>query len=166
MLILFFYFIITSVIAQDENPYHYNKVYGYENDTIVTKPFHKDSLCTFATKLVGTPYKSPGRSSAGFDCSGFAFYCFREHSIYLPYSSHEQAEIGKSISTSDGEAGDLIFFQGYDLNDKSVHHVGILVNKKGEKLRFIHASSSHGVRSETLDSPYYKARFIGIRRVH
>jgi len=130
ILILFLYFIVTTVFAQDENPYHYNKVYGYENDTIVTKPFHIDSLSTLAHKLIGAAYKSPGRSPSGFDCSGFAFYCFREHSIYLPYSSHEQAKIGKPISTSEGEAGDLIFFQGYDLNDKSVHHVGILVIKK------------------------------------
>jgi lipoprotein Spr len=155
-----------SVFAQDDDsPYHYNKVYDYRNDTLLTKPFHVDSLLRLADKQIGKPYISPGRTPAGFDCSGFTFYCFREHSIYLPYSAHEQAEIGKEISLTDAEAGDLIFFQGYDLKDKAVHHVAILVNKKGEKLRFVH-SASHGVHYDSFDSPYYNPRFIKIRRVY
>ncbi len=155
-----------SASAQDaENKYHYNKVYDYENDTVPTHPFHIDSLMQFTHAFIGTPYLSPGRSPSGFDCSGFTFYCFRNYSIYLPYSAHEQAELGKEIPLTEAQYGDLIFFQGADLNDKSVHHVGILVNKKGEKLKFIH-SSSHGVHYDFIDSPYYHPRFIRIKRVY
>jgi cell wall-associated NlpC family hydrolase len=157
-------------LAQDnseeaQSKYHYNKVYDYENDTILTKPFHIDSLLRFANRFIGTPYLSPGRSPAGFDCSGFTFYCFRQHSIYLPYSAHEQAELGVEIPLSEAQAGDLIFFQGYDVKDKTVHHVGIVVNKKGEKLRFIH-SPSHGVHYDSMDNIYYRDRFLRVRRVY
>jgi murein DD-endopeptidase / murein LD-carboxypeptidase len=155
--------------AQDEesNKYHYNKVYDYENDTVPAIPFRVDSLLRYADKLVGVPYKAPGgRSPAGFDCSGFTFYCFRANSIYLPYSSHDQAEIGKEVSIAEASSGDLIFFQGYDITDKGVHHVGIVVSKKGERVKFIHSSSHGGVHYEYLDSPYYRSRFIKIRRVH
>ncbi len=153
--------------AQEEEStlYRYNKVYDYENDTLPRIPFQVDSLLHFADGLIGKPYKSPGRSPEGFDCSGFTFYCFRAHSIFLPYSSHDQAEIGKEIGVSEAQSGDLIFFQGYDLVDKGVHHVGIVTSKKGEKLRFVH-SSSKGVHYEYLESPYYHARFLKIRRVY
>jgi murein DD-endopeptidase / murein LD-carboxypeptidase len=149
-----------------EETYHYNKGYDYKHDTLRASPFHIDSLIHFANQLVGIPYKSSGKTPVGFDCSGFSFYCFRTYGIYLPYSSTDQAKIGKEIPEAEAEAGDLIFFQGQDMNDKSVHHVGLLVNKKGEKLHFIHSSSSHGIRYDSVDSPYYKPRFVKIKRVY
>jgi murein DD-endopeptidase / murein LD-carboxypeptidase len=149
-----------------QEAYHYNKGYDYKHDTLRTHPFHVDSLVNFARQFVGLPYKATGKTPEGFDCSGFSFYCFKAYGIYLPYSSTDQATLGKEIPEVEAEAGDLIFFQGQDINDKTVHHVGILVNKKGEKLHFIHSSTSHGVRYDTLDSPYYKPRFVNIKRVH
>ena len=114
-LLPFFCLLFSVCCAQEESRYHYNKVYDYENDTTPKKNFHLDSLLQFADKLIGKAYLSPGRSPEGFDCSGFTFYCFREHGIYLPYSAHEQAEIGNEVSISEAKAGDLIFFQGYDV---------------------------------------------------
>lgn len=167
LLLLFSLSSFTAYAQEEETKYHYNKVYDYENDTVRTIPFRVDSLLRYADRLIGVPYKAPGgRSPAGFDCSGFTFYCFRANSIYLPYSSHDQAEIGKEVPIAEAEAGDLIFFQGYDVTDKGVHHVGIVVSKKGERVKFIHSSSHGGVHYEYLDSPYYRARFIMIRRVH
>ena len=146
--------------------YHYNKEYDYASDTMPALPFRVDSLLRFADKLVGRPYLSPGRNpEEGFDCSGFTFYLFKRYGIYLPYASHLQAEIGTEIPLADAQAGDLIFFQGHDINDHTVHHVSLLVNKKGQKLRFIHAASK-GIQYDTIDNPYYKPRFIGIRRLY
>lgn len=153
-------------IYGDTIRYHYNKDYDYVSDTMPALPFRVDSLLHFADKLVGRPYLSPGRHpDEGFDCSGFTFYLFKRYGIYLPYSSHLQAEIGKEVSLADAQAGDLIFFQGHDINDHSVHHVALLVNKKGQKLRFIHATSK-GIQYDVIDNPYYKPRYIGIRRVY
>jgi lipoprotein Spr len=157
-----------TVYGQEEetvSPYRYNKVYDYEGDTVVAKKFHVDSMLHFADKFIGVHYVSPGRSPQGFDCSGFTFYCFLPYGIYLPYTSHEQSEIGKEIPVSEAKAGDLLFFQGYDLKDKSVHHVALVVGKTGEHLKFIH-SASHGVHYEYLDSPYYKMRFLKARRIY
>jgi cell wall-associated NlpC family hydrolase len=146
--------------------YHYNKGYDYKHDTLRTKPFHLDSLVLFANQFIGCPYKGGGKSPSGFDCSGFAFYCFRTYGIYLPYSSTDQEKLGKEIYENEAAAGDLIFFQGQDIFDKTVHHVGILVNQKGKKLNFIHASTSNGVRYDTLDNPYYMKRLVSIKRVY
>jgi murein DD-endopeptidase / murein LD-carboxypeptidase len=144
--------------------YHYNKVYDYENDTITTKKFEIDSLLNYADKFIGAPYVSPGRDPSGFDCSGFTFFCYRTYGVYLPYTAHEQAEIGEEIHLLEAKPGDLIFFQGHDLNDHKVHHVAIVTSKPGEKIHFIH-SASHGVHKESLESAYYHQRFIEIRRV-
>ncbi len=164
-LLLLFCTSFTAYAQDEDNPFHYNKVYDYRNDTVVPKKFHVDSMLHFADKFIGVHYVSPGRSPQGFDCSGFSFYCYLPYGIYLPYSSREQAEIGKEVALADVQPGDLLFFQGYDLKDKSVHHVAIAVGKTGEHVKIIHAAS-HGVHYEYLDSPYYKARFLKARRVY
>lgn len=162
---VFFILCLSCESYSQKEAYRYNKGYDYKHDTL-TSPFHIDSLVHFAHKFVGTPYKASGKTPVGFDCSGFSFYCFRAYGIYLPYTSTDQAEIGKEIPEAEAEAGDLIFFQGENINDKKVRHVGLLVNKKGEKLNFIHSSSSHGIRYDTVDNPYYKKRFVKIKRVY
>ncbi|MFL5727914.1 MAG: C40 family peptidase [Cytophagaceae bacterium] len=144
--------------------YHFNQWYDYENDTIAPKQYHVDSLLHFAGKYLGVPYVSPGRDPSGFDCSGFTFYCFKTYGVYLPYTAHEQAEIGHEVHLLEARAGDLAFFQGYDKNDHKVHHVAIVTSKPGEKLQFIHAAS-HGVHRDNIDSPYYHPRLIEIRRI-
>jgi murein DD-endopeptidase / murein LD-carboxypeptidase len=144
--------------------YHYNKWYDYDNDTIPVKSFEVDSLLNYASKFIGVRYVSPGRDPSGFDCSGFTFFCYRTYGVYLPYTAHEQAEIGQEIHLLEAKPGDLLFFQGHDLNDHKVHHVAIVTSKPGEKLHFIH-SASHGVHQESMDTPYYSQRFLEIRRV-
>ncbi len=161
---------VPAFAQESQQPnYHYNDVYDYYNDTDPVKPFHVDSLLTTAKKNIGVAYVSPGRSpQKGFDCSGFTFYCFKLYGIVLPYTAHQQAEIGKEIPLTKVKPGDLIFFQGSNLSDKSVHHVGIATSsyssKKGQSVNFIHAAS-HGVKVESLTSTYYKSRILKIRRV-
>ena len=148
--------------------YRYNEVYDYDNDTDPIKPFNIDSLMAYAGKNIGAPYVSPGRSPEGFDCSGFTFYCFKRYGIFLPYSAHQQAEIGKEIPLTKIKAGDLLFFKGSDLSDKSVRHVAIAVSnyssKKGQTIKFIHAAS-HGLKYDNLSCTYYKGRYLNARRV-
>jgi cell wall-associated NlpC family hydrolase len=55
--------------------------------------------------------------------------------------------------------GDLVFF---DTTSGRVGHVGIYVGRG----RFIHASSSNGVRIDSVHDPYYYSpRFVGAVRV-
>jgi cell wall-associated NlpC family hydrolase len=163
--VLFILSFYCECFSQEEAHLNHNG-FTNEHDTTRLPIFYVDSLVQFANQFVGTPYKAAGKSPKGFDCSGFSFYCFKNYGIYLPYSAPGQAQVGKEIPSSEAEAGDLIFFRGRNINDKKVHHVGILVNKKGGKLNFIHCSSSRGICYETIDSPYYKPRFVKIKRVY
>ncbi len=49
-----------------------------------------DQILNRATQLVGTPYRRGGSTLAGFDCSGFVNYVFRERAgMTLPRSTRE-----------------------------------------------------------------------------
>jgi cell wall-associated NlpC family hydrolase len=175
-ILAFIFALITGIVsAQTEEPtetpedtisakYHYNQVYDYYSPDIVAYHYKADDLMKFAKKYVGVPYVLAGKDSAGFDCAGYTFYCFKKFGVYLPYFAYEQGAIGQEIQLKDAKKGDLICFLGSNLNDKQIGHVGIVISEKGQKLTWIHAAS-RGVRIDNIDSPYYKPRLVTIRRV-
>lgn len=109
--------------------------------------------------LLGTPYAFGSSNSDGMDCSAFASRIY-EKAIgqFLPRSTSEQYKIGKSVGSSRLRFGDLLFF---NTTGESPSHVGVFI---GDDL-FAHASVSWGVTISSLQSSYYKKRYIGARRV-
>ncbi len=128
-----------------------------------------DSILKRAYKVMGTPYKWAGCTpKSGFDCSGFVYWCFQSVGIATARSSSGLNAQGQKIEFEDAEAGDLILFKGTDARTRGVGHVGIVVSKKGEPLKFVHSSSSKqhwGVIETVYGGSYYVKRYIGIRRV-
>jgi cell wall-associated NlpC family hydrolase len=122
-----------------------------------TKNIPKKIVKTAKTQI-GVRYRWGGTSRNGFDCSGFVQYVFRKHDIRLPRTSIEQSRVGKRISRSKLNLGDLIFFR---TRGNRVSHVGIY---KGNN-QFIHASSSGGKIRVNVLSGYYAQRYVGARRV-
>lgn len=152
--------------AQTNEKYHYNQVYDYSAEDLVPYRFNADELTALAKSYVGSMYAANGKDPAsGFDCSGFTFYIYKQFGIYLPYFSSQQGEVGQVVMMADAQPGDLIFFTGYDQYTSVVGHVGIVISKNGEKLTWVHATTSKGVRVDNLSNGYYKSRFLSIRRV-
>ena len=147
------------------NLYHFNLDYDYYSDSSIHLVYHPDSLVKHAAKHLGTVYVPNGKLPSGFDCSGFTFYNFKRFGIYLPYYSFQQAEIGKPVEILEAKKGDLLIFKGHDLTSEKAGHVGIVVEHKLGRIMFIHASTSHGVRYDFADAPYFKDRLIGVRRI-
>jgi len=117
------------------------------------------SAVRHALSYLGTRYRYGGSSSRGFDCSGFTAYIYRRHGINLPHNSSAQYRVGKPVSRSELRPGDLVFFR---TRGSRVSHVGIYIGNG----KFVHASSARGrVRIDTLDSGYYKQRYVGARRI-
>ncbi|MBP7460132.1 MAG: C40 family peptidase [Candidatus Delongbacteria bacterium] len=112
--------------------------------------------------LLRTPYQWGGEQPrSGMDCSGLTFYAYKEKLGYpLQRTAKEQYHQGKAIEMSEIRFGDLIFFSRHP-SSKSVNHVGIYVNNR----KFLHASSSNGVTVTQLDTPYWKNRIVGARRI-
>ena len=111
-----------------------------------------------ALRYLGVPYAWGGTSFGGVDCSGFVWAVFAKNGIYLPRTADAQFEEGRHVSARDLRAGDLVFFQTYALG---ASHVGIYLGDG----KFVHASSSDGVRVDQLGEDYYSARYIGARRL-
>jgi hypothetical protein len=111
-----------------------------------------------ALRYLGVPYVWGGTSFGGVDCSGFVWAVFAKNGIYLPRTADAQFEEGRRVSTHDLRAGDLVFFQTYALG---ASHVGIYLGNG----KFVHASSSDGVRVDQLTEDYYSSRYLGARRL-
>jgi cell wall-associated NlpC family hydrolase len=117
-------------------------------------------LIRTAIALEGTPYRFGGDSPAGgFDCSGFVQYVFSQYHVGLPRTVGEQYALGARVRRPDIREGDLVFFT---TNAPGVSHVGLAIDHD----EFIHAPSERGVvRVERLDTPYWRDRIVGARRM-
>jgi cell wall-associated NlpC family hydrolase len=114
-------------------------------------------LTQTALRYIGVPYVFGGESFSGMDCSGFVQAVFHRNGIELPRTADAQYEVGRQVSTARLEPGDLVFFQTYT---EGASHVGIYLGNG----RFVHASSSNGVRVDSLSETYYSSRYLGARR--
>jgi cell wall-associated NlpC family hydrolase len=121
-----------------------------------------DSPKFHALLALGAHYRYGGRSpETGFDCSGLVAHVFeRAWGVLLPRSVQEQATVGRPVrKLHDLVPGDLVF---YNTRNARFSHVGIYLGDG----QFIHAPRpGQRVRVEKLDSPYWKARFNGARRL-
>ncbi|KEO84438.1 hypothetical protein EL26_04885 [Tumebacillus flagellatus] len=112
-----------------------------------------------AAHFIGTPYVWGGTGPQGFDCSGFTQYILKQNGIEVPRNSYDQYNVGQVVSVQELQPGDLVFFTTYAPGPS---HLGIYVG--GGK--FVHAlNPQKGVTTGNLDADYYKARFVGARRV-
>ena len=113
------------------------------------------SVVRFARRFLGVPYSYGGVSPAsGFDCSGFTRYVFAHFGVALPHYTFGQYDLGRSVSRSALEPGDLVFFDG-------VGHVGLYIGRD----RFIHAPHSGTRVSVDSLSGWYGGRYVGARRL-
>jgi cell wall-associated NlpC family hydrolase len=126
-----------------------------------------DSLgAVIADQHLGTPYRYGGKGPAGFDCSGFVRYCFSQtQGLTLSPSATYYYNHGIKVHPTSARPGDIICFTGSNSRNRNIGHVGIITEVTPTDIYFIHASVSKGIRYESMNSAYYKARFLQIRRV-
>ena len=97
------------------------------------------SILATARSLKGTPYRWGGTTPAGFDCSGFTSYVFRQHGKTLPRTAEQQRRAATRVSTP--RVGDLVFFGA------PAYHMGIYAGNG----KLVDAGSSGGsVRERSI----------------
>lgn len=119
------------------------------------KPFVPGSgkgqqIANFACQYIGYPYKAGGTSlTNGADCSGFVWAVYQAFGYSLPRSSYAQSTVGRAVSYSEAQPGDIIYYGG---------HVGIYIGNG----QIVHASTERtGIK---ITSATYRS-IITIRRI-
>ncbi len=71
-------------------------------------------IAKFACQYIGNPYVAGGTSlTNGADCSGFVQSVYKNFGISLPRSSYAQSGVGKGVSYSEAQPGDVIYYGGH-----------------------------------------------------
>ena len=97
----------------------------------------------YARAQVGKPYCYGGSGLGCFDCSGLTMMAWKQAGISLPHSSAAQYNVGRRISASELQPGDLIFYYS------PISHVSIYIGG-GQRISATHTGDY--VRVQSLGS--------------
>lgn len=94
-----------------------------------------NQIVSLSKQFLGLPYTWGGRSSFGYDCSGFVQMLYRQMGLLLPRDAKDQVkwEGFVPVEINNMSPGDLIFF---GLNEDKIRHVGMYIGSE----QFIHAT--------------------------
>lgn len=106
----------------------------------------------------GVRYREGGMSKSGIDCSGFVHLAYKKLNKPIARSTELLSQSGRSVSSAQLRAGDLVFFK----TGWKKRHVGIYMGQG----KFMHASSSRGVMMSKLSNPYWKDAYWMARRYY
>lgn len=120
-----------------------------------------EAIVADAWAQVGKNYVYGAAGPNTFDCSGLTYYLYNKHAgIQLPRSSASQASAGTSVSRSEIQPGDLIFF--INPGASRVGHVAIYVGDG----QYVHASTpSTGVKVDRISGSYFQNNAVSIKRI-
>lgn len=125
-------------------------------DSEVARAQRIEAVIDEAFSYLGVRYRYGGTTPAGFDCSGFTGYVFRNTvGMELPRTAGAQSGIGEVVSLADAQRGDLLFWGS---RHGGVYHTGIYLGD-GE---YIHAASSGKVKIASFGSfrPTFATRVL------
>ena len=72
------------------------------------------SVISYASQFLGNPYVWGGTSlTNGVDCSGFVMQVYAHYGISLPHSSSALRSVGRGVSYSEAQPGDIICYSGH-----------------------------------------------------
>ena len=129
---------------------------GSSNGTTVKGSGSGSAVASYALQFVGNPYVWGGSSlTGGADCSGFVMAVYAHFGVSLPHSSSSQAGYGTSVSLSNAQPGDLVFY-----GKGGISHVAIYIGGG----RVVHAKGKqYGI---TTDAVGYSSKGIAcIKRI-
>lgn len=162
--------IVVMKLSSFQNTGAFSSEQSFDNVDIekssVGKPTSlRDSIVTFGTTLLGTPYVPAGCSVDGFDCSGFVYFVYQNFKIKVPRSSADFEYFGTEVSLEEAQKGDLLLFLSPTRN--VIGHMGIVSKAAGKNSDFIHATSGKEMKVVTtnLANSGYTKRFVKAIRV-
>jgi lipoprotein Spr len=129
----------------------YQQILGTEIDAGQSLKLYKS-----VDAWMGVPYKYANATKQGTDCSGLACNLYKEvYNITLPRGTEDQYKIIDKVKQKHLQEGNLVFFKIE--KGRKVSHVGLYLGNN----KFIHASTSKGVRIDDLTDKYYENTYVG-----
>jgi len=114
-----------------------------------------------AKRFLGLPYLWGGRSSFGFDCSGFTQMLLRERGLNMPRDADQQAAWSGlvAVERQDLQPGDLLFFGS---SAKNITHTGMYIGDG----QFIHDSTNGRpvVQISRIEDDQWTRLLVAVRR--
>ena len=109
----------------------------------------------------GRPYVFGSASpSRGFDCSGLIYFLLRQRGYNPPRTAAGYRSYGTAVARKDLKPGDLLLFA--NTYKRGISHIGIYIGNNN----FVHAAStSQGVRTDSLATSYFAKKYYSARRV-
>jgi peptidoglycan DL-endopeptidase CwlO len=101
------------------------------------------AVVAYARAQVGKPYCYGGSGPGCFDCSGLTMRAWQQAGVSLPHSSAAQYNVGRRISSSELQPGDLIFYYS------PISHVSVYIGN-GQRISATHTGDY--VRVQSLGS--------------
>jgi cell wall-associated NlpC family hydrolase len=110
----------------------------------------------YAVQQIGDNYVWGAAGPIKWDCSGLTMRSFQQAGVRLPHSSRAQFSYGRSITRSNLQPGDLVFF------GSPISHVGIYIGKN----KMVHAPRP-GARVQIAEFGNYfgRKKYVGARRL-
>ena len=125
------------------------------------KPLSIPESIELAKRFLGIPYLWGGRSSFGFDCSGFTQMLLRARGINMPRDADQQASWNgvTAVERKHLQPGDLLFFGS---SPKQITHTGMYIGDG----QFIHdTTNGHPVvQISRLDDEPWTKLLVACRR--
>jgi peptidoglycan DL-endopeptidase CwlO len=101
------------------------------------------AVVNYAMAQVGKPYCYGGAGPGCFDCSGLTMRAWAQAGVSLPHSSSAQYGVGRHISASELQPGDLVFYYS------PISHVSVYIGN-GQRVSATHTGDY--VRVQSLGS--------------
>ncbi|WKA57738.1 SH3 domain-containing protein [Planococcus shenhongbingii] len=113
------------------------------------------AIISTALSLKGIPYRFGGTTTAGFDCSGFIQYVYKQHGISVSRTTLTQ--FAETTKVSSPKPGDLVFFA--NTYRAGISHVGIYIGNN----QFVHSGGSKA-EVKSLNDVYWGPKFYSFKR--
>jgi peptidoglycan DL-endopeptidase CwlO len=98
------------------------------------------AVIRYAYAQLGKPYSWGATGPGSFDCSGFTMMAWAQAGVSLPHSSRAQIGIGRQVTKSELQPGDLIF------RYSPISHVSLYVGN-GQQISATHTGSTVKLQS-------------------
>jgi len=110
----------------------------------------------YAVQQIGDSYVWGAAGPVKWDCSGLTMRAYQQAGVRLPHSSRAQFTYGRSITRSNLQPGDLVFF------GSPISHVGIYIGKN----KMVHAPRP-GARVQIAEFGNFfgRKKYVGARRL-